>query len=256
MLPAMALTAEQLSFFEREGYLVLRSFLAAEEREAMLQEAMASWTATKGDGPPSADGTWLQASLLPDVHHHSRLVRDYYWRGPLVEIASQLIGPNVKCATAQLTFKLRGNTRPFAWHQDNGYGHLEPANAVSCLTAFDDADEESGCLWVVPQSHRMGQLKSLTLEQKAAQAELALEVDEATAAPVPMSAGDVLLMHCHMLHRSGGNHAPRDRRILFLRYADADAVEVYNDGKPRLGKLVKGTSAFEEVTKFERHLEE
>lgn len=36
-----------------------------------------------------------------------------------------------------------------------------------------------------------------------------------------------------MLHRSGGNTSQRDRRVLFLRYADADAVEVYNDRKPR-----------------------
>eukprot|EP00308_Calcidiscus_leptoporus_P020686 CAMPEP_0119385598 /NCGR_PEP_ID=MMETSP1334-20130426/91929_1 /TAXON_ID=127549 /ORGANISM="Calcidiscus leptoporus, Strain RCC1130" /LENGTH=48 /DNA_ID= /DNA_START= /DNA_END= /DNA_ORIENTATION= len=47
---------------------------------------------------------------------------DYYFHGPLVDVCSQLIGPNVKGVTAQLSFKLKGNTLPFGWHQDNGYG--------------------------------------------------------------------------------------------------------------------------------------
>jgi hypothetical protein len=59
-----------------------------------------------------------------------------------------------------------------------------------------------------------------------------------------------------MLHKSDGNYsADRDRRILFLRYADADAVEVYNQRKPRLGRLVKGETKFKEVAQFEADLQ-
>lgn len=71
-----------------------------------------------------ADATWLENSLLTDIHHQAAIVRDYYFRDPLVDIAEQLIGPNIKGATSQLTFKMRGNTKPFAWHQDNGYGEF------------------------------------------------------------------------------------------------------------------------------------
>jgi hypothetical protein len=57
------------------------------------------------------------------------------------------------------------------------------------------------------------------------------------------------------LHKSDGNFSKdRDRRILFLRYADADAVEVYNDRRPRLGRLLKGETVFEEVKAFESEL--
>ena len=72
---------------------------------------------------------------------------------------------------------------------------------------------------------------------------------------MPLQAGDCLIFTCWTLHKSEGNHSPtRDRRVLFLRYADADAVEVYNGGKPRLGWLVRGSSKFAEVTAFERAL--
>ena len=70
-----------------------------------------------------------------------------------------------------------------------------------------------------------------------------------------MKAGECLFFHCHMLHKSEGNRSKdRDRRILFLRYADADAVEIYNEGKPRLGRLVRGATRFEQVRAFEGEL--
>ena len=70
-----------------------------------------------------------------------------------------------------------------------------------------------------------------------------------------MKAGETLLFHCWTLHQSRGNFSKdRDRRILFMRYADADAVEVYNDRKPRLGKLIRGKTKFSEVATFESDL--
>ena len=57
-----------------------------------------------------------------------------------------------------------------------------------------------------------------------------------------------------MPHKSLGNTSDRDRRLLFLRYADADAVEVYNDRKPRLGKLIRGKTRFREVEEHEAEL--
>jgi hypothetical protein len=41
---------------------------------------------------------------------------------------------------------------------------------------------------------------------------------------------------------------------LFLRYADAGAVEVYNDRKPRLGRLLRGRTRFMEVESYEAEL--
>ena len=58
-----------------------------------------------------------------------------------------------------------------------------------------------------------------------------------------------------MLHKSEGNFSSdKDRRVLFLRYADADAVEVYNGRQARLGRLVRGHSAYPEVAAFEKDL--
>ncbi|YCM44418.1 phytanoyl-CoA dioxygenase family protein [Verrucomicrobiaceae bacterium 227] len=252
-----SLTQAQLSSYEENGYLVIPSVFTEEGLLEMREQCVSAWTKEKGEYDPK--GSWLQNALLTNAHHHSQLLRDYYFEGPIVDIAEQIIGPNIKGATSQLTFKMRGNTKPFGWHQDNGYGELEPYNALTCLTALEDNDLENGCLWILPGSHKQGQIRvERTEEERKKGGEVVVEVDEATdakAIPLPMKAGDALIFGCWTLHKSDGNFSKdRDRRVIFLRYADADAVEVYNDRKPRLGRLLRGTTQHPEVEAFEAEL--
>ena len=248
------LSAGELQFLNENGYLIIHDILSGIGLEQMRTECMQAWTAEKESF--DLGKTWLQNSLLVNIHHKAPIVKDYYFQGPLVDIASQLIGPNIKGATSQLTFKMRGNTKPFGWHQDNGYGELEPYNALTTLTALDDTDRENGCLWLIPGSHKQGQIRvHQTEEEKQKKSEIIVDADDCKAIPMEMKAGDALIFNCWMLHKSDGNYsADRDRRILFLRYADADAVEVYNFRKPRLGKLVRGNTKFEDVRNFEADL--
>ncbi len=250
------LTDDEVAAYHRDGYLQYGPILTERGLEQMRAEVMHAWHAVKGGF--DAGKTWLENALLINIHHQSGVVRRFYFDGPLVDVAAQLIGPNIKGATSQLTFKLRGNTMPFGWHQDNGYGQLDPYNAISALTALDDADVENGCLWLIPGSHKQGQIDvgdAGSAAAKKAQREINLEVDESQAIPMPLKAGSCLFFHAFTLHKSEGNKSKdRDRRILFLRYADADAVEVYNQGKPRLGRLLRGKTRFPEVEAFEREL--
>ena len=248
------LSSEELKLFDENGYLIVNNILSEDGLGQMRSECMQAWNGEKESF--DANKTWLQNSLLVNIHHKAPVVKDYYFEGPLVDMAMQLIGPNIKGATSQLTFKMRGNTKPFGWHQDNGYGELEPYNALTTLTALDDTDKGNGCLWLIPGSHKQGQIHvEQTEEEKQKKSEIIVAADDSKAVPMEMKAGDVLIFNCWMLHKSDGNYSnDRDRRILFLRYADADAVEVYNGRKPRLGKLIRGNTKYEEVRNFESEL--
>ena len=80
-------------------------------------------------------------------------------------------------------------------------------------------------------------------------------MDDSQAVAVQMKAGECLVFHCHMLHYSQGNLSDeRDRRLMLCRYAHADALEVYNDHQPRLGRLLRGTTRFAEVRDFEERV--
>ena len=249
------LSEQDLTAYHEKGYHLFGRILTDAGLEEMLLQCMDAWTVHKQSFDPSK--TWLENALLVNIHHFAPIVRDFYFEGPLVDVAEQIIGPNVKAATSQLTFKMRGNDEPFAWHQDNGYGELDPYTAISCLTALDDTDTENGCLWLIPGSNRESQAshekKAGSLDPKH-RAVLEARVDESKAIPFPMKAGECLFIHCWTLHKSEGNVSGRDRRILFNRYADADAVEVYNKRKPRLGRLLRGKTKFQEVREFEAGL--
>ncbi len=249
-----ALTDQELTDFDAQGFLRMGRVLTDAGLQCLRDQCTEAWNVHKQGFDP--DKNWLINSLLSNIHHHTEAVRDYYFKGPMVDAAVQLIGPNIKGATSQLTFKMRGNTLRFGWHQDNAYGELEPYNAISTLTALDDADVENGCLWVVPASHKQGQTdETQTEEDKKQRKDINLEVDDSKAVPLALKAGEALILHCWLLHKSEGNRSKdRDRRILFMRYADADAVEVYNDRNPRLGPLVRGRTRFPEVEAYEAEL--
>ena len=248
------LSEDELRSYAETGYLLYGPALTDRGLEQMRKECMLQWQAEKGAYDPQ--GSWLQNALLANIHHQSDLARQYYFSGPLVDVATQVISPNIKAATSQLTFKMRGNTQTFAWHQDNAYGELSPYNAISCLTALDDTDQTNGCLWLISGSHHEGQVVDQRTDiQKVNRTSIELNVDEKLAIPMELSAGECLFFHCHMLHKSDGNFAPdRDRRILFLRYSDADAIEVYENGQPRLGRLLRGSTQHAAVIRYESEL--
>lgn len=119
---------------------------------------------------------------------------------------------------------------PVNWHQDGAYHYgIEPAGRlVTAWIAFDDADEESGCMWMVPGSHRWGN-KELHLQKYAhlrERADLALiqppeDLDPSQwrgAMPCPVRAGEVHFHHAFTWHSSPMNRSDRMRRGYTIFY--------------------------------------
>jgi phytanoyl-CoA hydroxylase len=104
------------------------------------------------------------------------------------------------------------------WHQDGGkFWGLDRDPVLQIWTALDDAPAEAGCVEVVPGSHRGG----------LATPEGGTIPDSLTAArageivALPARAGEVLLLHNHVWHRSGVNSTSRPRRALSICYMSA-----------------------------------
>ena len=138
------LSDEQVRSYKENGYLLYRPILTDKGIEALQKDCMAVWQNENRES--DRDKTWLKSMLLPNVHRRAETVRDFHFSGPLVDVAERLIGANIEAASSQLSFKLAGDTNVVGWHQDNGYGELDPYNALTCLTALDTADEDSGSL--------------------------------------------------------------------------------------------------------------
>ena len=128
-------------------------------------------------------------------------------------IAQMRLGDEVVLYRAILFNKGVHGGSDIPWHQDGGklWG-LSEEPELQIWTALDDAPVGGGCLEVLPGSHREGLVTPLggvvpsdQVERRAAN-HLAL--------PVPSKAGEVLLLHNHVWHRSGRG-VPGGRRLGF-----------------------------------------
>lgn len=106
------------------------------------------------------------------------------------------------------------------WHQDAGvFWGLDRDPCLQIWTALDDVPVESGAVEVVDRSHARGLATPLggvvpdnILEQHAA---------ESAAMAIPARAGEVLLIHNYLWHRSGRNQTGKPRRAFTVCYLDA-----------------------------------
>jgi phytanoyl-CoA hydroxylase len=97
------------------------------------------------------------------------------------------------------------------WHQDGGsFWGLSQDPSLQIWTALDDVPAESGCVEVIPGSHQAGlatPLGGVIPDDVAARQDA-----EARAVPLPARAGECLLLHNHLWHRSGTNGTGKARR--------------------------------------------
>jgi phytanoyl-CoA hydroxylase len=108
--------------------------------------------------------------------------------------------------------------RATPWHQDNGVV-LPEADETEMLTVWFsllDAPIESGCLEVVPYSHREGLLVHCPSDAGLHIPDTLLRRQDAR--PIPMRRGSILLLHRKICHASLSNVSDQIRWSFDLRY--------------------------------------
>jgi hypothetical protein len=118
------------------------------------------------------------------------------------------------------------------WHQDGGrlWG-LDRDPEVQLWTALDDAPVGSGCLEVLPGSHHAGLASPLGGVVPEAQVRAA-NADTGSVA-IPARAGDVILLHNLLWHRSGPNATEHPRRAFTVCLMPAETRCIRTRRPPR-----------------------
>lgn len=134
-------------------------------------------------------------------------------------IARAILGRRVALYRAVLWNKAPRAGMDLPWHQDDGvFWGLDRPPTLQIWTALDAAPAEAGCIELVPGSHLAGLASPLggTLrldrldEEKASQRSVL----------VPVEAGEAMLIHNHVWHRSGRNTTHAPRRAVGISYLD------------------------------------
>jgi phytanoyl-CoA hydroxylase len=133
---------------------------------------------------------------------------------------------------AILMSKPAGGGTPLPWHQDGGqFWGLDREPVCQIWTALDDAPEDGGCVEVLPGSHRAGLATPLGGVVPAAL--VAAEDADARAVSLPVRAGEALLLHNHVWHRSARSLTGAQRRAFSVCYLDAATRCRRRKGAPR-----------------------
>ncbi len=243
---ARPLSSEQCHQFRERGYLLLDSFLPEAELaelEAQLEPFLRGQVQGMGrdlcDMSAGYDRSFqdfeLVNAVLPRRYAPALAGNPFEQRGQ--EVARALIGEDAVLDYDQLLAKKpHCPAAAFAWHQDLGYWPTgtPDTRTVTISLAFDDADEENGCLGVVPGSQREERLRPHRPIEEAPKGSglrdgghgLTIELQPNDEIEwLPVRRGGITLHDERVIHGSAGNRSDRWRRTYVIAFRSRATVE-------------------------------
>jgi phytanoyl-CoA hydroxylase len=213
---SVPLRPEQRDAFREQGFFSLgKPFSPAE-----LAELGTEYDRLLGRAQKIGEPGRTPFDYLPLLQLQSPLLRRYATSRALVEPLLDLLGPDVRLYWDQAVAKPPGATSDTPWHQDNGYGAVEPAEYVTTTLALDAMTRANGCLWIQPGSQRRGPSPH---RDTGGFFQVGYEGAD-PGLPCELEAGEVLVFSSLTLHRAGPNPTRGWRRSWVIQFIPAAAV--------------------------------
>lgn len=224
-------TSDLADRYQEDGFVIVPNLVDRTTLDTLCREAVDIVCGRRGpveglQANPGGDEAALRAVLAIHFPHKLSPTLLAMLRHPaIVDVVSQLVGPDVKCMQSMLFVKNAGKPGQ-AWHQDEAFIPTRDASLIGVWIALDDATIDNGCLWVQPGSHRTHTLWPTApctdprFDPTPESVGWPGERESGVAAEV--SAGSVVFFNGHTLHRSLNNVRKSGfRRALVLHMMSA-----------------------------------
>lgn len=245
--------------YERDGFVIVRNAMTWEQIEEMRRESDAVVQRAKdakegtsffwgGDFVSPEERAKLNINGIHDPQFHSAaFARLLVNCDKVLDVVEELIGPNIQLHHTKLIVKPPESGAPFPMHQDYPYFPHEKHTMLAAMFHFDDATIENGCLRVVPGSHKMGKLDTVTGTNYLDPKEFSIE----SALPCEVNSGDVLIFSYLTIHGSGLNTSDRPRRNWLVQMRAADDLPTVDTHHSRgQGMMLRGVDPLVRMTKL------
>ena len=170
---------------------------------------------------------------------------DLATRPKVIDTVEQLLGPDILLFDVTYIVKEPHSASHVSWHQDLTYWGLANDKQVSMWLALTPATELSGCMRMVPGSHKNGRMKHDNTDDESNvlfRGQSVSGVAEEQAVMCPLQPGEASFHHGWTLHASMSNRS-NDRRIGFnVQYIDPSARQTLHDLDT--ATLVRGEDRF------------
>ena len=254
--PTHVLTEAQREQYFRDGFLILPNYVPPAwiaRLQGALDELMERSRAVAQtdevfilEEGHSAATPRLHRVTSPQDRHPA--FWEFFTDPVMTELATDVVGPDVKFHHAKLNVKSEMGTRGFKWHQDiQGWPHTD-FSPVTLGIYLNGCDAEQGPLQFMRGTHE-GPLFSMyddagAFVVRVNDAGLATlkdrEIVTGTGGP-----GTTVLLNCRTLHGSEINRSPKMRPLLLPVFSSADSFPYTTNAmqSPRQGDIVRGKRA-------------
>ena len=133
----------------------------------------------------------------------------------ILDLVEEILGPNILLHNATFIIKEANTPSHVSWHQDLTYWGFSHDDQVSVWLALSVANELSGAMQMIPESHTSGMIEHTTTNDKnnvLLQGQKVERVNEKNATLCSLLPGEASFHHGWTLHRSKPNKSS-DRRI-------------------------------------------
>ncbi|MCH2338042.1 MAG: phytanoyl-CoA dioxygenase family protein [Pseudomonadales bacterium] len=240
------LSEEQRESYQSNGYLLLQELIDTESLERynhrfiefvegkadpasemkLMQDVMIAKGAVVPETPLHAINKLLNFEDDPDLYQYVR-------HPALFETVVELLGSHELYSIVTNIFnKPPGVDGRHPLHQDLRYFRLRPPESiVATWTAILPSTRRSGCLAVIPGSHKGRLLKHANPDWEYVNfAFYGIEAPNLEdRVHIEMEPGDTLLFHPLLIHGSGRNRDTKFRRSISTHFARADCVSAGED---------------------------
>lgn len=219
----MALSEKQVQHYRDHGWVAPIDVLSTDEAGALAQRlAEAEVAHPEHLHAENRNNAHMAFPFLADVTTHERIV----------SCAASLVGADMSLWSTVLFIKEPDSAAFVSWHQDAYYMGLEPSNFVTAWLALTPSTIDSGCVSVIPGTHRrrathvdtFGEDNILTRGQQVDQ------VDATDAVHLELQPGQMSLHHPWLVHGSQPNRTRSQRVGLAMQsYLGSDVRPVRGD---------------------------
>jgi ectoine hydroxylase-related dioxygenase (phytanoyl-CoA dioxygenase family) len=234
---AKTLSDSEIAQYRQDGYLFPLSALsanevvAARERLGELERREGGKVSARTNRKPHLLLSWLN-----ELIRHRRIL----------DAVEDVIGGNILCWSSGFFAKAANDGALVTWHQDSTYWGLSAPDVVTAWVAFTPSRVESGCMRVIPGSHKLDQIphRDTFAENNLLSRgqEIEVEVDESRAVDVILDPGDMSLHHVRLIHGSAPNRAGHSRIGYAIRYVPTHIRQT--GGVPDSATLVRGEDTY------------
>lgn len=198
------LSEAQVDSYHRNGFLSPLTVMTAERARGCRQRVEA------------AEAAFGAMHYITKPHLLLMLADELAHDATMLDAVEDIIGADILLWDSTFIIKEPGNDKFVSWHQDLTYWGLDRDDVVSIWLALSPATVESGCMRMMPGSHRGGRVEhKLTADGANLLSRgqtIAAELDETKAVDTPLQPGQMSLHHGWTFHASHPNRS-KDRRI-------------------------------------------